>query len=194
MTRKIAIFDFDGTIYNGDSFIDFAVFSRGRGRFLKALVKTFPRLLGWKAGICSNSSAKEGLFGALYRGLDGSWFAAQGKNFAAEIDKKLRAEIVGQMEQHVRSGHEVFILTASVPQWIEPWASARGVTVVGTEAGIDGDGRLSGRFVTPNCYGEEKLRRIKEMCPDFDRAETWAYGDSSGDLPILAAVTHPLKV
>ena len=70
------------------------------------------------------------------------------------------------------------------------------------------DGRLTGRFATPNCYGPEKVRRLKEyinekVSPVGGGLEGWggkevsptggdlegaiiAYGDSRGDKELLA--------
>ena len=47
------------------------------------------------------------------------------------------------------------------------------------------DGRLTGRFATPNCYGPEKVRRIREVFPDRDNYHLTAFGDSRGDKEML---------
>ena len=48
------------------------------------------------------------------------------------------------------------------------------------------DGRLTGRFLTPNCYGQEKVRRILTLHPDRSAYHLTAYGDSRGDREMLA--------
>ena len=47
------------------------------------------------------------------------------------------------------------------------------------------DGRLSGRFLTKNCYGREKVNRLLQLFPE--RKDYWltAYGDSRGDYELL---------
>jgi phosphatidylglycerophosphatase C len=46
-------------------------------------------------------------------------------------------------------------------------------------------GRITGRFLTKNCSGREKVRRIKEQydLALFDRI--YAYGDNPADRPML---------
>jgi phosphoserine phosphatase len=78
---------------------------------------------------------------------------------------------------------------------------------VGTQIEVV-DGRLTGRFATSNCYGPEKVRRLKEyineeVSPAGGDLEGWggkevsptggdlegaiiAYGDSRGDKELLA--------
>jgi phosphoserine phosphatase len=48
------------------------------------------------------------------------------------------------------------------------------------------DGRITGRFKTKNCYGPEKVNRIKAVLkgPREDY-EIFAFGDSRGDREML---------
>ena len=48
------------------------------------------------------------------------------------------------------------------------------------------DGILTGRFISPNCYGIEKVRRIKQVLVE-PRSHYYiiAYGDSRGDKEML---------
>ena len=47
------------------------------------------------------------------------------------------------------------------------------------------EGVLTGRFLTKNCYGEEKVTRLLQLFPE--RTQYWltAYGDSRGDFELL---------
>lgn len=193
--KKIALFDFDGTLCKGDSFIGFALYSVGPMRFAAAMLRSFGALAAWKLGLGSNSKAKETLFGALYKGRTLAWFEDMGRMYASRISAKEKAETMAKLREHLSEGHEVCIVTASVPAWVAPWASKLGdVRVLGTIPEVDTEGRLTGRFATPNCHGAEKIRRVREAIPDFDIAESWAYGDSAGDDEMLGAATHELRI
>jgi phosphatidylglycerophosphatase C len=48
------------------------------------------------------------------------------------------------------------------------------------------NGHISGRFLTKNCSGSEKVRRIEERYKLSDFNCVFAYGDSPGDKPMLA--------
>ena len=58
--------------------------------------------------------------------------------------------------------------------------------VIATEAETGPERRLTGRFSTPNCYGQEKVRRFLEAYPMRAQYALCAYGDSSSDEPLLA--------
>lgn len=191
---KISFFDFDGTLTRHDTFIEFAKFARGNLLFIKALIKTLPVLLLWKMGLRSNSYAKQTLFSNLYKGMDYKLFCQWGEKFKDRIDRDLKSEVVEILDAQINQGHKVVIVSASMKEWIAPWARERDVQVISTEVEVDSAGRLTGRFSIPNCHGAEKAVRIGKAFSDIEECETWAYGDSSGDDAMLAMVDHPVRV
>lgn len=189
---KIAFFDFDGTITRHDTFITFARFSLGMGRFLVALLKSMPKLILWKLHLASNSDAKQTLFRNLYRGVEAKQFCRWCDSFVSYIDGDVRRDTLNEIRAHKAAGHKVVIVSASIADWIRPWAALQGVdTLLATEIEVDDAGRLTGNFSTPNCYGPEKVRRILEWRVLQSDDEVWAYGDSSGDDAMLAIADHP---
>lgn len=192
---KIAFFDFDGTITRHDTFIKFAKFSVGHTRFYISILKSIPTLCLWKLGLKSNSEAKESLFARLYKGMDYLQFKQYGETFAKIVNRDTRPEIVEALRVHYQSGHRIVIVSASIGDWIRPWASHNNVyNVIATEVEVDTNGCLTGRFLTANCHGSEKVVRIKQMFPDIENMKTWAYGDSRGDDEMLSIVNHPNRV
>ena len=193
--KKIAFFDFDGTITDNDTFIEFAKFSVGKSAFYKAFFQSIPILCLWKLGLKSNSEAKQKLFSRLYRGMDYTKFQELCTKFRSLIDLQTRAEIIDAIMQHKRSGDQVVIVSASIGDWIRPWAAVNAIdNVIATEAEIDLSNRLTGRFATKNCHGKEKAIRIQHQFPKIADYETWGYGDSSGDNEMLSLVNHPKRV
>ena len=193
--KRYAFFDFDGTLIKDDSFGLFARHAVGRGAFVKALLKSAPKIIAWKLGRASNSQAKETLFGHLYRGMRYDEFKRLGVTFAEKIRRRLRSEIMESLRRHLAAGDTVAIVTASMAEWIAPWAAEAGVTTLLTTAPeVDGSGRLTGRFRGANCHGAEKAKRIREQFGAMDGCKIDAYGDSSGDEAMLALATNPHKV
>lgn len=80
----------------------------------------------------------------------------------------------------------MIIVSASIHNWVLPFGKALGVgAVIETEVAVSPSGNLTGKFLTHNCYGMEKVERTKRVCPDYD-AYTWiAYRDSVGDRQLL---------
>ena len=97
----------------------------------------------------------------------------------------LRPRGVERLEWHWRRGHEVAVVSASVDAWLAPWCEALGLTVMASALEYV-DGRATGRLAGANCHGDEKVRRIRaHYCLD-DFSRIHAYGDTSGDRPMLA--------
>ena len=59
------------------------------------------------------------------------------------------------------------------------------MNVLGTQIEVK-NGNLTGRFLTKNCYGQEKVNRILALYPDRNTYYLIAYGDSRGDKELLA--------
>lgn len=191
------VFDFDGTIYNGDSFIDFAIFACGKKRFFAALLKSLPAIVAWKLGVRSNENAKQKLFSNLFKDMPFEEFCYLGREFSVQIASRSNKAILRLIEKFrsEQNPQEMVIASASMPQWIEPWAADSGFKyVIGTEPEIK-DGKLTGRFATPNCHGAEKLRRIIAQFPDFPQRHTLFYTDSlKADKPMAESASQSFIV
>lgn len=190
--KKIALFDFDGTLTTKDTFIEFAMYAVGKRRFMTAVARNAATLAAWKLCMLPNYKAKQKLFSTLYKGMTADEFNRKCEEFASKIDSMLHPEGYSELKRHIKDRTPVYIVSASMENWIRPWARKEGVTdVVATIPETDASDRLTGRFLTKNCYGKEKLTRIRTACPEIDTLDVWAYGDSKGDDEILKFATHP---
>lgn len=186
MKTKLVAFDFDGTITRGDSFIRFVRYSRGDLFFCRALACNLPWLVAYKLGVYANGRAKERLFAYCYRGVSLRRFNAWCRGFAEQVEQMVRPEVVEMIGAYRAEGAVVLIVSASIANWITPWADGAGIhSVLATEPEVDASGILTGRFLTPNCYGPEKTRRILAAYPDRPSYTLIAYGDSHGDDDML---------
>ena len=70
--------------------------------------------------------------------------------------------------------------------WVRPFFSEldKNIHIVGTKI-EEKEGKVTGHFVTRNCYGAEKVNRLKEIMPNRDSYELISYGDSRGDKELL---------
>lgn len=98
--------------------------------------------------------------------------------------------------EHRAAGRPLVLATTTPYDLVKPLADALGFDdVVATRYGErDGvyDGTLDGEFV----WGPGKLRAIEEwaLAKGVALSESWAYSDSFYDVPMLAAVRHPVVV
>ena len=189
--KQLFAFDFDGTLTTRDTLIAFIRYACGTPRFLLGFLLHAPLLVLMKLRLYSNGKAKQRLFSWFFRGMPIETFDALCQSFASTHRHLLRPETVRLLQQALSEGSEVLVVSASIDNWVQPFFPA--VTVLGTQIEVI-DGRLSGRFLTPNCYGQEKVRRILALHPERSAYRLTAYGDSRGDRELLAFADEAHRV
>lgn len=193
--EKIALFDFDGTLIVKDSFLEFAKFAVGKWGVAKGALKSLPWLVGWKLRLVKSSKAKERLFGNIFRGMEYGEFVRLGNLFAEKIDGMTNCEVKDRFDSMLTEGVRCIVVTASLKEWVEPWARRHGVKrVVATEPMVGPDGCLTGLFATLNCRGKEKVVRLREEIPGIDRMEIHAWGNMPDDKEMLAMARYPYVI
>ena len=176
----IAIFDFDGTIFSRDSLADFLMQTCGKRRFFLYL----PLVIGLKLATISG-------FTLFLHGMKWQDFLQACSRYANRIPRFIYPTALEQIKQHLIAGDRVAIISASVADWIRPWAESVGIQYVeGTTLEVK-NGILTGKLAGPNCKGMEKVRRLRQLFPDFESDTLYVYGDSTGDKEILALATYP---
>lgn len=207
MKKKIYCFDFDGTLTTSDTLLEFIKYAKGTSRFLMVFLMYSPLLVLMKLHLFPNWKAKQLIFAHLFAGMRIEKFDALCRGFAEESQHLLRPKGITLVHEALVAGAKVFIVSASIDNWVRPFFKVRGldgVRVLGTQIEVI-DGRLTGKFKSNNCYGEEKVRRITEALSappsatspastsspasaPFVRSqyEIEAFGDSRGDKEMLA--------
>jgi len=202
MKKKLYCFDFDGTLTTSDTLLEFIRYAKGTGRFLMVFLMYSPLLVLMKLHLFPNWKAKQLIFAHLFAGMRIEKFDALCRDFAEEYQHLLRPKGVTLVHEALVAGAQVFIVSASIDNWVRPFFKVRGldgVRVLGTQIEVI-DGRLTGKFKSNNCYGEEKVHRICEAlsaptstsspasAAPFVRSqyEIEAFGDSRGDKEMLA--------
>jgi HAD superfamily hydrolase (TIGR01490 family) len=180
----LALFDFDHTLYKKDSLLEFTKFHCGSAFYI-GMLKLLPQLIGMKVGFLDNEKVKSDYITHFFGNIDYAVFAASAARFAKErIDAGIDQKFLAKMQQHLKEGHQVYIVTASAPEWIQPWSGQYNVSVIGTKLETK-DGILTGNFASPNCQGLQKVSRIRETI-DLDAFEKiFVYGKGKGDRDML---------
>jgi HAD superfamily hydrolase (TIGR01490 family) len=177
--RKIYLFDFDGTIYKGDSFINFTFFSQSIISFLIFWITAILKLV---FGI-SRSKVKESFYNR-FKGVNENDFQKICNDFnIKKIDKKIKHSFLNYMK-NVPKDSEIIIVTASIKNYIQPWCDKMGYKLIATELDVENH-ILTGKFKTPNCIGEEKVKRIKDIYDLSKFEKVVAFGDTDGDIAML---------
>lgn len=181
----LAAFDFDGTLTRRDTLLPFLRFSVGIWKTGWSLVRCAPLIAAWKIGLLPGGKVKERLFSLCMKGITLETFQENGVRFAQSHPSLLRPEAIARLRWHLSEGHCIYVVTASMEAWCRPMLGGLEplhflATVPETKAGV-----LTGHFATQNCYGAEKVRRLKEARPYLGEETLYAYGDSPGDKKLL---------
>lgn len=174
--------DFDGTLTYGDSFSRFLWFALS----LPVLIWGGFRLLFVYIGLIikgkwSNELAKAAVFAVFFRGKSETDLRAIGQAFVQQkVPSILRPELLSRLQVAEAQGETVVIVSASSDLWLQPFCQEYGFGLLCTQLEFVA-GKYTGRFATPNCKGEEKVRRIKETYDLSAFGKIIAYGNSAGD-------------
>ncbi len=186
MKRRIAVFDFDGTITSKDTFIEFILFSKGMISFGLGLVLYSPYIIAFKLGLYPNYKAKEKLFAYFFKGMKFEDFKNLGEVFSNKTDNIIRESTRQKIKDHINKCDDIFVISASIEEWVRPWCMQNGIkNVLCTKIEVDSNGYITGKFLTKNCYGQEKVNRLLELEPNREEYYLYAYGDSRGDKEII---------
>lgn len=102
----------------------------------------------------------------------------------------------GCIAAHRHAGRKIVFVTGSVDFLMKPLADALGVDHVIAPSLVEENGRFTGALDGPPVGEKEKAVRMRAYAEavGIDLAESFAYGDSYADLPMLEAVGHPQVV
>ena len=188
----IHAFDFDGTLTKRDTLIEFIRYVKGNKEFLLGFLKHLHLLILMKIGFMPNWKTKRIIFQYFFGGMTLEKFNEYGEKFAKDKASLLRKKGMAAVNKALMDGEQVVIISASIENWVIPFFASvspqerteGGLMVIGTKVQVV-DGKLTGRFLTKNCYGEEKVRRLLEHYPNRKEYKLVAYGDSRGDHALL---------
>ena len=114
-----------------------------------------------------------------------------------EVQTGLRRGGQEALKFHKDNGHLIVLASAAVDLVVSPIARKLGISeFVSTELDWDEAGGLKSDFKSPNCYGDEKLSRVRNLMARIapGGAYTYFYSDSKADLPVLDYVDVPIVV
>ena len=128
---------------------------------------------------------------------------AWSREFEATMAPRIPSDMRSLVAAHQGAGDLCAIVTATERLVAAPFARLFGIEhLVATEA-LMSDGRPGVEIDGLPCFREHKVTRVLQWLAQRSSAgdtglaafeQSWFYSDSIGDLPLLAAVTHPVAV
>ena len=181
----LAMFDFDGTITTDDSLIKFIRFVVSNAKFIWGMTLLFPMLTAYKLKLIPNYKAKQYMLSYFFKSMTKDKFMQVANEYSLKhIDTILRLKAMEKIAWHKEQGHKIIIVSASIECWLKPWCDKNNLVLIATKLEIK-DGIVTGKFLTKNCHGIEKVNRVQEQYNLSDYDHIYAYGDSRGDRELL---------
>ncbi len=176
---KLIAYDFDGTIYDGDSSLDFYKFCFKKKRIYRYWPKQFWYFCLYILGLKTKTEMKEVFFCFL-----------KDFNHTEELLSEFWASHYSKMKMwYLTKDHSHDLIISASPEFLLeiPFKKLQAKDLIASA--VD---QRTGKFLKENCHGEEKVKRLKEKYPDVIIVEM--YTDSSADLPMIEFAQKGFKV
>lgn len=207
MAEIIAVFDLEGTLCQGGQLIWRAFLKRcfqqrgGIFRIIKyilsQMVLSYLRKAGLRSEHDTRVNAIKGM-ASLLTGLSRDEMNQFGELLADKVMAVLRPDTAELLQKHRQQEHQVLL----VSNLFQPLLAAVGQRlevhhIVGTGLELK-DSRFTGRVSTPICLDEQRATMVQQYLQqagiEADLGQSYAYGDTKWDRPVLELVGNPVAV
>lgn len=194
---KIAFFDFCGTLVSfqtADAYVDFIRNNAGnrKMRFLDTMTELMSRLkviAVFNRILPGNALYKKmKLFQLRY--LPFEYLDRQAELYYRErIKPELLQPVLNEMKVLKADGYEICLVSAAYSIYLRYFADEYNIKhIISTEISFDRSGRRClGRIKGTDCYGKEKVRKIRKNFKEglLNISDSVSYSDNISDLPML---------
>ncbi|MDB6055280.1 MAG: HAD-superfamily hydrolase [Verrucomicrobiales bacterium] len=189
--QVVAVFDFDGTLTLVDSFLPFLRQVTGRRRFWFLLFCSSWDLVALVTCRISSHEGKQRLVTRFLGGRSESELQRACETYSnSKLNSLLNKSAMERLSWHQSQKHLVILLSASIENYLIPWARQQSIPmVIGTRLEIENE-RITGKLSTPNCKGLEKVIRLQKAMPELSQFEVYSYGDSDADRRLAPISDH----
>lgn len=200
---KVAIFDFDGTIYKHETYTLMMDHAKHHPRYQEKYKSFYysivPPYLGYKARIYPEAKMKLNLTQKYLHLFDGKTID-EVETYFGEIAEKMNGDFnrlaLERLKQHHENGDYVMVVSGAFQTLLETVLADLPIDhIIGTEIPVQGN-YIDPETEIDHVQSERKTELILETLKDkvIDWQNSYAYGDSTADLPVLEMVGNPVAV
>lgn len=207
MAEIIAVFDLEGTLCQGGRLIWHELVRRRLkqvGGFFRVTSHIFfgitMRILRkWRLiGEYKARSIGVGNMATLLGGLEISEVDILAEDIAQKVAATLRSDIQTILNEHKERGHKVILASSLFQPLLEAIGRILGISLIlGTGLKIKGS-KYTGGVSTAICFNNQRVSMLRDFIRvnslEVDFAQSYAYGDTKWDRPVLEMVGHPVAV
>ena len=200
---KLAIFDFDGTLYKEETFTllmnHLKKHHKYGSRYKRFYLSILFPYISYKLKMYPEEKMKANLmhkYLKTFRGLSEEELHTYFAEVASEMKADLNNEVIARMEEHAKDGYYIMIVSGSFVPLLEMIAKDLPVDhIIGTEVPFE-DGMFDPYKPIDHVHATRKTELIQSFLAEksVHWDESVAYGDSYSDLSVLQLVGKPVAV
>lgn len=200
---RVAIFDFDGTLYSKETFQlmmqhlkTHPIHNKRYRHFYRAIL---PPYIGSKLKLVPVKKMREHSVQAYLAALESftqSELEAYFREIADKMHGDLNPQVVARLKHHVHNEDYVMLVSGAFTPLLHAVTEKLPIRkIIGTDIPYE-QNILDHHAKISHIQGSLKTEKIKQALAgeDIDWANSFAYGDSHSDLPVLELVGFPVAV
>ena len=198
--KTVAFFDVDGTLLKS-TIVHYYIWMRSAKvpRFLRLiwLIGFLPKIAYYLILDRVSRTRFNQVFYRNYRWMNAAEFKVlSAEMFETYLRPKIFSEAVSQIQEHKQQGMSIVLVTGSLDFIVQPIADYLDVDFVLAPQLREQSGQFTGELTTEPLIGEQKAEAIQVFAEQHEISliDSYAYGDSQSDLPMLECVGNPVVV
>lgn len=191
--KNLALFDFDGTLYQGDSFTRFIFYAHSKRHIFKHGLKILPWIQAYYLNLYPANAMRPKLFEAIFSQTPVDELQPIAEDYAQRLISRLNPSLHQQLLQHQAQGDDVVLVSASVDLYLIEVCKLLNIDLICTETECINH-TITGRYTTPDCSELQKSIRIRTRYSLESYQHIYAYGNSKEDLDMLKLADFPHMV
>jgi HAD superfamily hydrolase (TIGR01490 family) len=186
----VAVFDLDGTLTCHDTYMPYLIGFLIRHTWRIFRLWNLPWYIALYAlGKINNSDLKQQFLISFLGGVEREEISTWTNNFLDKLIRRgIRKEALNTLEKHRRNGDHLVLLSASLDIYVKEFGCRLGFNDTICTSVEWSNGKLTGRLLSKNCHGTEKISRLLTRCKKIETTYVIAYADDISDVPLLSMV------
>lgn len=200
---RVAIFDFDGTIYAEETFTllmkhlkEHPTYHSSYKRFYRAIV---PPYIANKLKLYPDNKMKKRsmqLYLEAFNGLTKQDMDIYFSEIKATMQQDFNAKVLERLKRHQEENIHILLVSGAYTQFLESVTDGLVFNqIIGTDIFYKDD-KVYTKNAINHVNGQQKTLKVHEALDghQIDWENSYAYGDSFSDMPVLELVGNPVAV
>ena len=207
MAEAIAVFDLEGTLCPSGGILWRAILKKqigrgyGIGKVILHATLQIVTAFCYKARLVDASTVRRTItksLAALLKGFTEDEVSQHAQLIAEKYTTRLRPDMERILQHHKLQRHTVVLVSGMFQPYLEAVGQKLGVDVIiGTKLEKI-SGYYTGRLEGAPCVSEQRVQMLKDLIGtiglEVNLSESFAYGDTISDKPVLEMVGNPVAV